>query len=739
MNLLSGYKTYKDVQGKEYSSVSEDIKKQLKQFRKNLGIFTDKQFINRGLVTVPNGKGMWQNSGNFTKYMWNRYKFKDDINSNLVIYFNASTDNSEGLFVSIGLIDDRLNEFEKVNNDKIYKFLEDECKKINCPTFERKNTGGGERVFRIIDENNYDKADYDCLVTQLQHIYTKTIRELYASEQNNETNFKLWLKEKGNQTSTRSNYTIHLREHIPSFLKKINIDINNIFMIDDIVLIEGYLKEFQKNGQLYDLNKEKGRFPSASLGAYIDYLKEFKNDTPNTMKNKNNILNQILYGPPGTGKTYNTIDKALEIIDGILPTSREEAKARFEVLKDAGQIEFVTFHQSYGYEEFIEGIKADVESDDIRYSIEDGIFKRLSQKAKRQYEDSKKSQSELASDISQKDKIGDFLNRALEEEEVFQKTKGGKFGIKDLTDKSIILYSEDSNYNENSISLDVEEFYKIIDANIDFKTSRQIAQEVFSISNQRQKDTYYLSLFKEYKKAPFIETQINTEIVKNKNYLLIIDEINRGNISKIFGELITLIEESKRLGNDEAMEVTLPYSGEKFGVPKNLYIMGTMNTADRSIALMDTALRRRFEFEEMMPNYGVIKKEVGDNGIIDGIDIALLLEKINKRIEYLYDRDHTIGHAYFLKAKDKSSLDSVMRNQVIPLLQEYFYDDWEKVRLVLNDGFIERITQDASKLFDSMDDEYMEEDKYTYSIVKEFKESDYKRIYGDTSETNNNA
>jgi len=451
--------------------------------------------------------------------------------------------------------------------------------------------------------------------------------------------------------------------------------------------------------------------------------KEFQND-------KKLPLNKILYGPPGTGKTYNTIDKALQIIDGDVPESREEAKERFEALKEAGQVEFVTFHQSYGYEEFVEGIKADVQSESIRYVIEDGIFKRLSDKARKHYEDSQKSQSEIASEISQKDKISNFLNKALEDDKVFQKTKGGKFGIKDLTEKSIILYSEDSNYNENSISLDVNEFYKIISANIDFKTSRQIAQEVFGISNQRQKDTYYLSLFKEYKKVPFIESKINTEIIKNKNYLLIIDEINRGNISKIFGELITLIEESKRLGNDEAMEVTLPYSGEKFGVPKNLYILGTMNTADRSIALMDTALRRRFEFEEMMPDSNEIRKKVGDNGVIDKIDIAFLLEKINQRIEYLYDRDHTIGHAYFMAVEDKATLDSIMRNKVIPLLQEYFYDDWEKIRLVLNDGFIEKTVQDTSKLFDSMDDEYIEEDKYTYIIASDFSVDAYRKIYG---------
>jgi 5-methylcytosine-specific restriction enzyme B len=424
--------------------------------------------------------------------------------------------------------------------------------------------------------------------------------------------------------------------------------------------------------------------------------------------------NQILYGPPGTGKTYHTIDKALEIIfkkeenkekefdfkvkdekgnekeprektyTKILTITdknekRKHLKGLFEYFKDErrGQIEFVTFHQSYGYEEFVEGIKADLKSDEIKYKLEKGIFQKLSNKAKENFEKSSiLSEIEIETKLEFEKKLEKFKEEI--EDEIEKKSKYF------INDTAFIIQVEEDAFRYTGESWGNSQRMKYSDLFLLYKNQVKTRKEIKSLENisglAKQHASYFIKLFEKFNE---INIEKNMEINKEdlKNYILIIDEINRGNISKIFGELITLIEPSKRIGADEEIRVKLPYSGdseEPFGVPQNLYIIGTMNTADRSIAPIDTALRRRFVFEEMAPDSSLLSTD------IEGVNLQSLLEAINTRIEYLYDRDHTIGHAYLIDVKTLDDLIFAFKNKIIPLLAEYFYEDWKNIDLVLN-------------------------------------------------------
>jgi 5-methylcytosine-specific restriction protein B len=428
-------------------------------------------------------------------------------------------------------------------------------------------------------------------------------------------------------------------------------------------------------------------------------------------------LNQILYGPPGTGKTYNTINKALEILDGVAPDDRAEAKAKFEEYQKAGQIEFVTFHQSYGYEEFVEGIKAipvgkygNKDGEEMIYDVVDGIFKKIC-----------KSKFNISNIFLRQYNMSIYDNT-----------------FNNLTKKEYIRLDEENNeININDFIIvsrnnDIKSLYRAKSkCSLNQKTNHfQVEIEVLDENINLEKFVYLeYPYFRQLNESEINEIKNLTNILqKYKNKILIIDEINRGNISKIFGELITLIEPSKRIGAEEEIRVKLPYSGDEFGVPQNLYIIGTMNTADRSIALMDTALRRRFHFEEMMPkaelldfDIEILKQVQNDETQLTKLNIKSMLEIINKRVEYLYDRDHTIGHAYFMDVKSQGDLDNVMKNKIIPLLQEYFYDDWEKIRMVLGDGFIEK-TETKADIFDDeyKKSDYIEDEKFVYSIKSSF-------------------
>ncbi len=774
MSLIDGYRLYKNIQGKKYTEVDQTTKDKLRDFRNDFGIFTDSIFLSKELVPVQNGKGMWQNSGNFTQYMWNRYKIQDDDKSNLVIYMIFSTKQDEGIFISIGLIDDKINDFEKENNKAIYDFLEEQCKLIKCDNFYNKQTSWSKyRAFFLDDENNIENIDYSCIIKKLKDIYNLTLEKFYNNslEKNIELkNYKEMYINWMNKNSNGEN-----SNKLQSYTKAIEILSvmlsYNIFNTDNkeklILLYQDLVKEQKnKNGKYYyEAAQSYGSngFYSASVKSYINFLNSLEEQRSQHKEFKVS-LNKILYGPPGTGKTYNTINETIQMIDNdfylqhkeITKENRIAIKNKFEEYKQLGQIDFVTFHQSYGYEEFVEGIKANTnDNDEITYNIEDGIFKKISTNAlfdNLVFNDFQEdlNYTELYNILIEKFKKENFLNLKSKDKKSIE--------VRGISNKdNLYCYHEKSDVRHTVGKDRLKKLYDKYNTLESLHKLSGIHEEFTNIIGGANQTVYWtilhqILIYKNELKKEEIDEEITyekkKELIRNnnkklfkdnsKNYVLIIDEINRGNISKIFGELITLIEDSKRLGKEESVEITLPYSSETFGVPQNLYILGTMNTADRSIALMDTALRRRFEFKEMMP-----QPELLNDIIINDISIEKLLITINERVDYLYDRDHTIGHAYFMSLKDLSDddamneLDNIFRNKIIPLLQEYFYDDWEKIQIVLGDHskqkaenidkFIVEEEQKEIKIL-GFNHEDIEDEQYNYRINSTFTKEAYLKL-----------
>lgn len=429
--------------------------------------------------------------------------------------------------------------------------------------------------------------------------------------------------------------------------------------------------------------------------------------------NKEFDKNLILYGPPGTGKTYNSAIYAVAICDGKSVdelTDYDAVMARYNELKKAGRIAFTTFHQSYGYEEFIEGIKPiiDENTQDVGYTIEPGVFKEFCQNAKSTVHTRNDNSIDAGARIWKLTIMNGELNKVKQEcfeennvrmgfdidsdeahsfvEDVRLgdiilsfKTRKKIDGIAIVTDDAIELKDKSMYKTARSVKW----LAKDIDEDItNINNGKLLHRMTFAkVPNMNLKDVIELAK----KVNPDLESAVIEE--NTEPYVFVIDEINRGNISKIFGELITLIEGTKRAGMPEAASAILPYSGDEFSVPANVYILGTMNTADRSIALMDTALRRRFQFIEMMPDSDVLRRIHADK--VGDLDMVAILDKINERITFLYDREHTIGHAFFTGLRDDASIEklqSIFEKSVIPLLQEYFYEDYQKIQLVLGDN-----------------------------------------------------
>jgi 5-methylcytosine-specific restriction endonuclease McrBC GTP-binding regulatory subunit McrB len=460
-------------------------------------------------------------------------------------------------------------------------------------------------------------------------------------------------------------------------------------------------------------------------------------------------LNRILYGPPGTGKTYHTIDKAIQILDeGFYEENkmnRTALKEKFISLsindwKDTkGQVAFITFHQSMSYEDFVEGIKPlkPTPGGSVNYDIEDGIFKLISKLARSNFESSRKKNQLLPFEETFEKFRQDWEDN--QEQKFPLKTPGYDFTIIGFTNTSI-QFRKASGGTSHTLSINTlkEQYYG---KEYDFKQGvgiyyPAILNRLLGYSNQQSKSV-----------APL-------------NYVLIIDEINRGNVSQIFGELITLIETDKRIGNTEALEIILPYSKDTFGVPANLYIIGTMNTADRSVEALDTALRRRFSFEEHLPlpallspkqmicsfwnmpehidagkewleeplfskannfyeliglsraseklveaqNFTTDRREwlVEDLAVLDEshfteINLQLFLEAINSRLEKLLSKEHQIGHAFFINVYSVPEFYNAFFQKLIPQLQEYFYGDFGKIGLILGKEFVKR-AEDTKKI-----------------------------------------
>ena len=437
----------------------------------------------------------------------------------------------------------------------------------------------------------------------------------------------------------------------------------NIFEVNDLLQLQqlyaDLIKEqrntegkyFHPDAPSYGQNG----FYSASIKTYIDFHKQLKDNSMNSSTYKA-PLNQILYGPPGTGKTFNTVLEAAKIVTGNETIRYDEALQVFnESLNN--QIEFITFHQNYSYEDFIQGLRPDTENGkDLSFEKKDGVFKRIA-------------------------------DRALKNLQAANNPKNAKKDF-DLVFQELIQPLNDGDVNELEIKMKKSSFYitEIGEKSIEFRKNIGDSNHTLSINTLRKMYEICVNDIILGGLQPYYNPILDLLLVKGKsevtnvsrkNYVIIIDEINRANISRVFGELITLIEEDKRSHGKIPMRVTLP-SGDSFIVPSNLYIIGTMNTADKSISLLDIALRRRFEFVPMYPNTQV-----------DGVNNSNVLEIINAEIIKRKGHDFTIGHAYFMG--EEYTLEKTINNKVIPLLLEYFMNDEKEVATILKAAQIEVI------------------------------------------------
>ena len=471
--------------------------------------------------------------------------------------------------------------------------------------------------------------------------------------------------------------------------------------------------------------KEKVRFTfrEVEFGKVPDEIKRMMQEkvaeTPANPASPQYAKNQILFGPPGTGKTYQTIRQAVDIIHPGFAEgrSRAEVKTEFERLEQEGRLQFTTFHQSMTYEDFIEGIKPNLsgsEEADVAYKIEDGIFKQMAIDAGFALVKANKPESATqALDFSSAyDRLAQDIEDYLTEGQPYtMATHSGKAAQVDhITSQGNIAFNNPNSDRYYVVSKD--RLSRIHQAFEDISAIDNITDAFRNVIGGHH-TTFYWAVLNEIRKRystnepepmnwDSLDYQARKDAVQKLSkgelstsdaepYVLIIDEINRGNIAEILGELITLLEPDKRLGEDEELTVRLPYSRESFAVPPNLYVLGTMNTADRSVEALDTALRRRFDFQEITPDPERIREHRNAETIPvadEAISLPELLSTLNQRIEKLLDKDHLIGHSYFFHVAGFEDLKRVFQHNILPLLQEYFYGDFSKIGLVVGEGFV---------------------------------------------------
>lgn len=496
--------------------------------------------------------------------------------------------------------------------------------------------------------------------------------------------------------------------------------------------------------------------------------------------------NLILYGPPGTGKTYRTAWEAVNLCDGqadyaLTTDGRAALMARYNELVAEKRIGFVTFHQNYGYEDFVEGLRpvpienSNGESVGFHLQPEPGVFRLIAEQAETSglavgserlniadraiYKMSLGEVADSASDFVYKESIQnnyalfgfrdiDWTDaRFSDRDEILSEVKK-RSPDEDITPKKGVVQSPDVFRNQ----LEIGDLLIVAKGNHRFRAIGIVEGEYEYAPRpdgrycHRRKirwlwhDAHGLEVSELYppkfiQKAIYRlrDAELNRPLIARLlsdvggqgvegeplPHVLIIDEINRANVSKVFGELITLLEPDKRKGMDNSLSVMLPHSKRAFSVPANLHIIGTMNTADRSIALLDTALRRRFIFREMVPEPNLL-------GVVEGIDLKAVLNTINKRIEYLIDREHRIGHAFFIGCETAKHVHEAMRDKVIPLLQEYFFEDWSRIAAVLGDGFIREDKLDPPPGFDG-------DRLSSWSVLPFFRQDAFDRLIGKTA------